>query len=170
MCSWLWMKTHNVSAPGGTEILSDKEQRCHPTWRSRAPGLVQTGPLFAGLGVAAAALAARGSLQMYQAWRMMPPALKNFYNGGFESVMTRREAALILGLRYITGCMHAIWRASDFSYVVRHHNLIFCVYAASCPSSESHLYSAVVHALLIVQLLHHFPCATFLQCSGSLIW
>mmetsp|Transcript_38158 Transcript_38158/g.73189 ORF Transcript_38158/g.73189 Transcript_38158/m.73189 type:complete len:113 (+) Transcript_38158:253-591(+) len=58
-----------------------------------------TGPLFAGLGVAAAALAARGSLQMYQAWRMMPPALKNFYNGGFESVMTRREAALILGLR-----------------------------------------------------------------------
>jgi DnaJ family protein C protein 19 len=59
----------------------------------------QTTPFIAGLGVAATALGARGLLHAYQAWRMMPPAIRQFYQGGFEANMSRREAALILGLR-----------------------------------------------------------------------
>eukprot|EP00959_Pyramimonas_sp_CCMP1952_P152444 3189667-Pyramimonas_sp.AAC.1 len=29
----------------------------------------------------------------------MPPTIRAFYSGGFEAVMSRREAALILGVR-----------------------------------------------------------------------
>ncbi|XP_062209040.1 uncharacterized protein LOC133910786 [Phragmites australis] len=58
-------------------------------------------PLVAGLSVAAAAL---GSRYMFQAWqafrtRAAMPRVRRFYPGGFQNEMTRREAALILGVR-----------------------------------------------------------------------
>lgn len=57
-------------------------------------------PILAGLGVAAAALAGRAALQAYNAMKTgASPSLRQFYKGGFLPEMTRREAALILGLR-----------------------------------------------------------------------
>ena len=55
-------------------------------------------PLVAGLTIAATALAARHSLQLYQVWRSTP-RLRRVFEGGFQSVMDRREAANILGIR-----------------------------------------------------------------------
>eukprot|EP00232_Nephroselmis_pyriformis_P010268 CAMPEP_0182875526 /NCGR_PEP_ID=MMETSP0034_2-20130328/13590_1 /TAXON_ID=156128 /ORGANISM="Nephroselmis pyriformis, Strain CCMP717" /LENGTH=103 /DNA_ID=CAMNT_0025008267 /DNA_START=204 /DNA_END=515 /DNA_ORIENTATION=+ len=51
------------------------------------------------MGVAAAAMAGRGAIMAYNAWRLAPPRLRRFYEGGFESEMSRGEAAKILGLR-----------------------------------------------------------------------
>ncbi|KAF3321610.1 Mitochondrial import inner membrane translocase subunit TIM14-1 [Carex littledalei] len=57
-------------------------------------------PLITGLTVAAAAM---GGRYMVQAWnnlsRTAGPRMRRFYPGGFEHQMTRREAALILGIR-----------------------------------------------------------------------
>ncbi|KAK9088600.1 hypothetical protein Scep_027682 [Stephania cephalantha] len=55
-------------------------------------------PLLAGVSVAAAALGSRYLLQAWQAFKARPH-IRRFYYGGFEPVMTRREAALILGVR-----------------------------------------------------------------------
>lgn len=54
---------------------------------------------MAGLSVAVAALVARQGLTSLAAWRASGPALRRFYEGGFQPVMDRREAALILGCR-----------------------------------------------------------------------
>ncbi|XP_020275926.1 mitochondrial import inner membrane translocase subunit TIM14-3-like isoform X2 [Asparagus officinalis] len=58
-------------------------------------------PFLAGLAVAAAALAGRYSIQAWQAYKARPvvPRMRRFYEGGFQQTMTRREAALILGVR-----------------------------------------------------------------------
>ncbi|KAI4384427.1 hypothetical protein MLD38_002586 [Melastoma candidum] len=56
-------------------------------------------PLLAGLAVAAAALAGRYGIQAWQAFKTRPPKPRRFYEGGFQPKMTRREAALILGIR-----------------------------------------------------------------------
>lgn len=58
-------------------------------------------PLIAGLAVAAAALAGRYSIQAWNAYKARPvvPRMRKFYEGGFQPTMTRREAALILGVR-----------------------------------------------------------------------
>ncbi|KAL9266504.1 Mitochondrial import inner membrane translocase subunit TIM14-1-like protein [Drosera capensis] len=58
-------------------------------------------PFFAGLAVAAAALAGRYGIQAWQAFKARPPKprARRFYEGGFQPKMTRREAALILGVR-----------------------------------------------------------------------
>ncbi|KAF4028083.1 putative mitochondrial import inner membrane translocase subunit TIM14 [Phytophthora infestans] len=62
--------------------------------------------LIAGLGVAGAALSAKYVLQVWEAYKNRPKSEKvsswkyrNFYDGPFEETMTRREAALILGVR-----------------------------------------------------------------------
>ncbi|GMH39946.1 hypothetical protein BSKO_07850 [Bryopsis sp. KO-2023] len=55
--------------------------------------------ILAGIGVGAAALAARSALQAFNAFKAAP---QKFYKGGFLPEMTRREAALILGLREST--------------------------------------------------------------------
>ncbi|RKP06896.1 hypothetical protein THASP1DRAFT_31285 [Thamnocephalis sphaerospora] len=57
-----------------------------------------------GVGVAAVALGGRFALRSFQRWQQMPrvanaASLKKFYKGGFDANMSRREAALILGLR-----------------------------------------------------------------------
>ncbi|PSS23676.1 Mitochondrial import inner membrane translocase subunit TIM14-1 like, partial [Actinidia chinensis var. chinensis] len=59
-------------------------------------------PLVAGLAVAAAAYASRYSLQAWQAFKARPPRIRRFYEGGFQPAMTKREAALILGVREST--------------------------------------------------------------------
>ncbi|XP_028782041.1 mitochondrial import inner membrane translocase subunit TIM14-1 [Neltuma alba] len=58
-------------------------------------------PFLAGLAVAAAALAGRYGIQAWQAFKARPPKprARKFYEGGFQPNMTRREAALILGIR-----------------------------------------------------------------------
>lgn len=56
-------------------------------------------PLLAGLAVAAAALAGRYGIQAWQSLKARPPRPRRFYEGGFQPKMTRREAALILGIR-----------------------------------------------------------------------
>ncbi|GMN51130.1 hypothetical protein TIFTF001_020280 [Ficus carica] len=58
-------------------------------------------PLLAGLAVAAAALAGRYGIQAWHAFKTRPPKpkIRKFYDGGFQPTMTRREAALILGIR-----------------------------------------------------------------------
>ncbi|KAI4352900.1 hypothetical protein L6164_007107 [Bauhinia variegata] len=58
-------------------------------------------PFLAGLAVAAAALAGRYGIQAWQAFKARPPQpiIRKFYEGGFQPTMTRREAALILGIR-----------------------------------------------------------------------
>ncbi|KAL3631629.1 hypothetical protein CASFOL_024613 [Castilleja foliolosa] len=63
-----------------------------------------TSPLIAGLTVAAAALAGRYSIQAWKAFKARPPTarMRKFYEGGFQPKMTRREAALILGVREST--------------------------------------------------------------------
>jgi DnaJ family protein C protein 19 len=58
-------------------------------------------PLMAGLSVAAAAMAGKYGIEAWQAFKARPAAarMRKFYEGGFQPVMTRREAALILGVR-----------------------------------------------------------------------
>ena len=56
-------------------------------------------PLVTGLAVAATALAARAVVTTVEAWALAGPRARAFYHGGFEAPMTRREAALILGVR-----------------------------------------------------------------------
>jgi DnaJ family protein C protein 19 len=56
-------------------------------------------PLVTGLTVAAAALAMRSVVTTIEAWALAGPRARAFYLGGFEPTMTRREAALILGVR-----------------------------------------------------------------------
>lgn len=57
--------------------------------------------MVAGVGVAAAALAARFAVQAFRQVRSskLPrtPSFTSYYKGGFEPKMTRREAGLILG-------------------------------------------------------------------------
>ncbi|MCL7037075.1 hypothetical protein MKW94_027817 [Papaver nudicaule] len=58
-------------------------------------------PLITGMSVGAAALCGRWCIQAWQAFKTRPiiPRTRRFYEGGFQPVMTRREAALILGVR-----------------------------------------------------------------------
>eukprot|EP00887_Chlorella_sp_A99_P003618 scaffold7.g3618.t1 len=58
-----------------------------------------TTPLLAGLAVGAAAYGARAAMGAWHAWKAAGPRMRAFYKGGFQAEMTRREAALILGVR-----------------------------------------------------------------------
>ncbi|KAF3791384.1 Mitochondrial import inner membrane translocase subunit [Nymphaea thermarum] len=62
---------------------------------------LQATPFIAGIAVATVALAGRYGVQAWQAFKARPatPRMRKFYGGGFETTMTRREAALILGVR-----------------------------------------------------------------------
>ncbi|XP_031505006.1 mitochondrial import inner membrane translocase subunit TIM14-2-like [Nymphaea colorata] len=56
-------------------------------------------PLVTGLSVAAAALGGKYLIRAYNAYKVRPSCMRQFYEGGFKPVMNRREAALILGVR-----------------------------------------------------------------------
>ncbi|KAL0441170.1 UNVERIFIED_CONTAM: Mitochondrial import inner membrane translocase subunit TIM14-3 [Sesamum radiatum] len=58
-------------------------------------------PIIVGAAVGSAALGARYLMRAWEAFKARPvvPRARKFYPGGFEQVMTRREAALILGVR-----------------------------------------------------------------------
>lgn len=58
--------------------------------------------MVAGFAVAAAAYMGRYSILAWQAFKARPPTarLRRFYDGGFQPTMNKREAALILGVRY----------------------------------------------------------------------
>eukprot|EP00252_Welwitschia_mirabilis_P002242 TRINITY_DN12150_c0_g1_i1.p1 TRINITY_DN12150_c0_g1~~TRINITY_DN12150_c0_g1_i1.p1 ORF type:complete len:112 (+),score=10.10 TRINITY_DN12150_c0_g1_i1:335-670(+) len=60
-----------------------------------------TTPFLVGFSVAAAAVAGRYGIQAFNALKARPPTprIRRFYDGGFQPSMTRREAALILGVR-----------------------------------------------------------------------
>ena len=59
--------------------------------------------MVAGAAVAAAAIAGRYGILAWQAFKARPivPRMRKFYEGGFQAAMTRREAALILGVRSV---------------------------------------------------------------------
>eukprot|EP00877_Chromochloris_zofingiensis_P011966 jgi/Chrzof1/7022/Cz02g07280.t1 len=57
-----------------------------------------TTPLVAGLGVAAAAYVGKQAIISFGRYKAAP-RMAAFYKGGFLPEMTRREAALVLGLR-----------------------------------------------------------------------
>ncbi|GAB2300564.1 hypothetical protein Dimus_034604 [Dionaea muscipula] len=67
----------------------------------RIKWLMVVAPLIAGVALAATALAGKYSIQAWQAFKARPPRprIRRFYEGGFQQQMTRREAALILGVR-----------------------------------------------------------------------
>ncbi|KAJ7970207.1 Mitochondrial import inner membrane translocase subunit TIM14 [Quillaja saponaria] len=58
-------------------------------------------PLVIGATVAAAAWGGRCFISAWEAFVARPrmPCVRKIYHGGFEKVMTRREAALVLGFR-----------------------------------------------------------------------
>ncbi|WOG96177.1 hypothetical protein DCAR_0415508 [Daucus carota subsp. sativus] len=56
-------------------------------------------PFLAGVAIAAAALAGKYGIQAWHSFKTRPPRPRRFYDGGFQPKMTRREAALILGIR-----------------------------------------------------------------------
>lgn len=64
----------------------------------------QVAPILAGVAVAAAAYAGKYGIEAWQAFKARPPRpkLRKFYEGGFQAAMTRREAALILGVRFVS--------------------------------------------------------------------
>ncbi|XP_004241472.1 mitochondrial import inner membrane translocase subunit TIM14-3-like [Solanum lycopersicum] len=55
-------------------------------------------PLVVGTTIGAAALGARYLIRAWQRFKAAP-RVRRFYPGGFDRDMTRREAALILGVR-----------------------------------------------------------------------
>lgn len=59
--------------------------------------------MVAGAAVAAAALAGRYGIIAWHAFKARPsiPRIRRIYEGGFQASMTRREAALILGVRSV---------------------------------------------------------------------
>lgn len=66
---------------------------------SKESSLFQTVALI-GLGIAASAFGARMALRSYQRFKGNAAGFTAFYKGGFEDKMTKREAALILGVRF----------------------------------------------------------------------
>ncbi|XP_027126829.1 mitochondrial import inner membrane translocase subunit TIM14-3-like [Coffea arabica] len=62
------------------------------------PSSFMASPVIMFSAVGAAALGARQLIKSWQAFKAAP-RVRRFYPGGFETTMTRREAALILGVR-----------------------------------------------------------------------
>ncbi|KAI9304348.1 hypothetical protein BJ944DRAFT_87164 [Cunninghamella echinulata] len=61
-------------------------------------------PVIIGFAVAGLATASRLGIKAFQEYQKLPksakvPRMSKYYKGGFEAKMSKREAALILGLR-----------------------------------------------------------------------
>lgn len=84
----------------GTRGLSITEVSTWMSEVSSTSGIMAT-PLIAGMAVAVTAMAGKYGIEAWQAFKIRPvvPRIRKFYQGGFQSVMTRREAAQILGVR-----------------------------------------------------------------------
>eukprot|EP01018_Ginkgo_biloba_P015893 Gb_33092 [translate_table: standard] len=76
-------------------------------------------PFLAGLAIATAALAGKYGVQAWQAFKSRPPTprIRKFYDGGFQPTMTRREAALILGVSSLSSEL----AVKSSTYVVLSH-------------------------------------------------
>ena len=82
-----------------TDDFFDSLSTSSRSFLSRKPFFfLQTTPVAVGVAVGAAAYAAKFAIEAFVRIRSMPKS-RNFYKGGFLPEMTRREAALILGLR-----------------------------------------------------------------------
>ena len=59
-------------------------------------------PLLVGAGIALGVVGARWGYSAFKAFQATPKtvSIRPFYKGGFEDKMSKREAALILGIRY----------------------------------------------------------------------
>ncbi|KAK9808946.1 hypothetical protein WJX72_006793 [[Myrmecia] bisecta] len=96
-----YASAHPVSWSSAASHLSlISHSRCPWAQRStEACATEMTTPLIAGLAVGAAAYAAKAAVEVAVKLRSAPPRMRQFYKGGFQSEMNRREAALILGVR-----------------------------------------------------------------------
>ncbi|CAO3599054.1 unnamed protein product [Absidia cylindrospora] len=61
-------------------------------------------PIVIGFAIAGAATAGRLGIKAFQEYQKLPkfakvPRMSNYYKGGFDAKMNKREAALILGIR-----------------------------------------------------------------------
>lgn len=74
-------------------------------------------PIVAGAVVAVTALAGKYGIQAWQTYKARPPVhrTRRFYEGGFQQQMTKREAALILGVRYFHVSIIFVLRYNSFS-------------------------------------------------------
>lgn len=82
-------------------ILHDPNIGDNWYWNSELCHFAMESPLVLGVTVATAALGGRYMIRAWQAFKARPsvPHIRRFYEGGFQHSMTRREAALILGVR-----------------------------------------------------------------------
>ncbi|KAL3581449.1 hypothetical protein D5086_015781 [Populus alba] len=105
-------------ATPGSEWLAVGTIKCHRNWESARSSFTVSSsskesfeeflaatPFLAGLAIAAAALAGKYGIQAWQSFKARPPKprIRKFYDGGFQPKMTRREAALILGIKENAG-------------------------------------------------------------------
>ncbi|KAL6583690.1 hypothetical protein OROMI_002979 [Orobanche minor] len=70
-------------------------------------------PIIIGATVGTAALGARYLVRAWQAIKGRSPRARRFYPGGFEKDMNRREAALILGVRWVVFAIHHIFEVKQ---------------------------------------------------------
>lgn len=81
-------------------------------------------PFLVGISVAASAYAARGLMVAYKHNKHRIPSItslvtqQGYYRGGFEPSMSKREATLILGLRYF-----------NFNHCLMSHIYIYSIYS-----------------------------------------
>nr|CCA19955.1 conserved hypothetical protein [Albugo laibachii Nc14] len=98
-----------VRNANSTALETSRKSQMHPSYIS-ARHIHMTRQqdsvlLLGGLGIAASAMGIKYVIKAYEAYKLRPksPSLswnyKSFYEGPFEERMTRREAALILGVR-----------------------------------------------------------------------
>ncbi|KAK7355718.1 hypothetical protein VNO80_14978 [Phaseolus coccineus] len=99
-CYYVLAKFYTVSQLNPLSVRVPAKQNPIPILHSFLEDFsIMTTPLMAGIAVAAAAYAGRYGIQAWQAFKARPPSMRRFYEGGFQATMTRREAALILGVR-----------------------------------------------------------------------
>ncbi|KAM7277752.1 hypothetical protein ACFE04_004886 [Oxalis oulophora] len=92
---------------GGGGVWGDGDVQINPAAKKAATWFMsvilgdQVSAVMLSAVVAVSAFSGRSLLLAWQAFKARPvtPYPRRFYKGGFQQVMTRREAALILGLR-----------------------------------------------------------------------
>ena len=110
-----WMVSASVARVTGEDLWRPPcSSRRQPVLRAlhTTPQTHSTTFLIAGVGTGAVLMGIKYASQAYTQWKKNRPKTsskggaawqKRFYEGGFEEEMTRREAALILGVRETAG-------------------------------------------------------------------